>query len=108
MGRLLSFHPSIPDCDPPHMHSFANTLVRCQCGSETWPAAAGDLPPHVERAIKEQEEELTGYIRMQTGEHYTAEFDRRPLLRAEKPREERRWPEDFRGFGSNVRPRKSK
>ena len=36
-GKLLSFHPLIPDCRPPDVHSFANTSVRCQCGSETWP-----------------------------------------------------------------------
>lgn len=37
MGKLVSFHPSIPECDPPNTHSFVNTSVRCQCGAETWP-----------------------------------------------------------------------
>lgn len=36
----------------------------------------------------------------------TVEFNTRPLLRTKKS--ERRWPEDFRGFGTNVRPKKQK
>ncbi len=43
-GKLISFHPALPDCRPPDMHSFANTSVRCQCGAETWPEE-GSLAP---------------------------------------------------------------
>jgi len=59
-----------------------------------------DLPPHVEKAISEVEESLTKNLREMTGrEDLVVEFDRSPIVK---------WPDDFRGFGTNVRPRKQR
>lgn len=57
------------------------------------------LPEWVEEIIAEQEAELTAELRERTGrDDLVAEFDRTPI----------KWPDDFRGFGSNVRPRKQR
>lgn len=61
-----------------------------------------DLPQHVEEAIAEVEAKATAEVREALGrDDVVVEFDRTPLLRAEK-----KWPDDFRGFGSNVAPKK--
>lgn len=55
------------------------------------------LPAHVERAIAEVEDELTEKVREETGrDDIHVVFDRSPI---------RKWPDDFRGFGSNVQPK---
>ena len=79
----------------------------------------------LDEAIVEQEEILTKELREATGNpELVAEFDRHQVWCASKswfgeerracdcgllsPEKRRKWPEDFRGFGSNVRPKKSK
>lgn len=48
---------------------------------------------------------LTEEVREMTGDDsLEVDVDDTPLLSAEK--RERRWPDDFRGFGSNVAPKK--
>ena len=65
-----------------------------------------ELPPHAEKVVREHEEALTKHVREQAGrDDLVVVYDRSPLLRFEK---ERRWPDDFRGFGSNVRPKRQK
>ena len=56
------------------------------------------LPHHIEQAIQEQEERLTRELREETGRgDLVVEFDRTPV-----------WPDDFRGFGTNVKPKKQR
>lgn len=58
----------------------------------------------MQEAIGASEADATAWVREQTGDDtLTVEFDTKPLLRTEK-----KWPEDFRGFGSNVRPKKQR
>jgi hypothetical protein len=56
--------------------------------------------------IKRQETILTEELREKTGrDDLVVEYDIAPLLRTEK---QPRWPDDFRGFHTNVRPRRQK
>ena len=59
---------------------------------------------YFEATLRVHEKKLTQFVREQTGDDtLVVEFDRTPtLLSPEKPK---RWPEDFRGFGTNVRPK---
>lgn len=64
-----------------------------------------EIPPEMERTIVEHEERVTQQLRAALGrDDVVAVFDRTPILLSP----EKRWPEDFRGFGTNVRPKKQK
>ena len=64
-----------------------------------------ELDPAFESVLRSHEEKITQLVRDETGDQsLTVNFDRSPLLRIEK----KKWPEDFRGFGSNVRPKKQR
>ena len=53
--------------------------------------------------IEEMEKELTELVQEKTGDKsLVVRFDNGPLLRIEKTK---KWPDDFRGFGTNVRPK---
>ena len=57
--------------------------------------------------IAEHEERVTRQLQAALGrDDVIAVFDQTPLLRAEKT--ERKWPDDFRGFHTNVRPKKQR
>jgi hypothetical protein len=63
-----------------------------------------DLPDHFDATVAKHEKDLTEFVREQTGrDDLVVEYDRRPLLLST---EKRKWPDDFRGFGSNVRPKR--
>lgn len=63
-----------------------------------------EFPPEIEDTIQEHEERVTQQLRAALGrDDVTAVFDRTPLLRTEK-----KWPDDFRGFATNVRPKKQR
>jgi hypothetical protein len=64
----------------------------------------GGLPQHVEKAIADVEARATAEVREALGrDDVVVELDRTPLLSPEKIK---KWPDDFRGFGSNVAPKK--
>ena len=51
-------------------------------------------------------DEATEHVREMTGrDDLVVELELQPLLSPEKT-EKKKWPDDFRGFGSNVQPKK--
>lgn len=82
-GVLRSDGTLMTECDE-HVHVYASVPGRCQCGKSCRAHFLGHLGD--------------GTLQV--------EFDMTPLLKTEKPK--RKWPDDFRGFLSNVRPRKQK
>lgn len=68
-----------------------------------------DFSQRIEEAITAQEEALTADLRKKLGRSdIVVEFDRSSILLSPEKSPARRWPEDFRGFGSNVRPKKQR
>lgn len=56
--------------------------------------------------VKEILDKLTKEVREATGDaSLVVEVDDRPLLSSEKTP---KWPDDFKGFGTNVKPPKAK
>ena len=93
-GVLRSDGEIVKECYE-HVHIFDAVPGRCQCGESLW------------TSIAETEAQLTQEVREATGdESLVVTFDTRPVLLSPE-KTERKWPEDFRGFGSNVRPKKS-
>jgi hypothetical protein len=61
------------------VHVYEAVPGRCQCGANVWVEITAQMGAGLEVA---------------------------PLLRTEKPK--KKWPDDFRGFLSNVRPKKQR